>query len=109
MTTSRSVIGSCFLGTALIDPKARGLRGCSGGGLGYYGAGGRPGSPCVVGRHVVDGVSGDRARIYLDRIDKCAIEEGTDAEIEIGLRASDGRAEVGVWIADVNRRWGVSD
>jgi len=38
----------------------------------------------------------------LDRVDREAVEEEVDAKVEVGKWRGDGRAEVGVGVADVD-------
>ena len=56
----------------------------------------------LVGGDVVDGVGGHAARVDDDVGHECAVEEGLDAEVEVGLWAGDGGAEVSVGVADVD-------
>jgi hypothetical protein len=50
----------------------------------------------------LNGVGGCLGGVDDDGAHGCAIEEGLDAEVEIGLWAGDGGAEVGVGIADLD-------
>jgi hypothetical protein len=56
----------------------------------------------AVGGDVVDDVGGYATRVENDVADECAVEEGLDTEVEIGLRGGDGRAQVGIGVADVD-------
>jgi hypothetical protein len=57
----------------------------------------------AVGRDVVDGVSRLAARVEDDVGHEGAVEEGLDTEVEVGLRAGDRGAQVGIRFADVRR------
>ena len=70
----------------------------------YDGAGGGRSEACGVGRDVVDGVGRHAARVDDDIGHELAVEEGFDAEVEVGRRAGDRGAEVGVGVADMDDR-----
>jgi hypothetical protein len=74
-------------------------------GLDADGAGGGGGHACVVGGDVVDGVRGCGARVEQNGGYERAVEEGFDAEVEVGLGTGDRGAEVGVAVADVDDGW----
>jgi hypothetical protein len=57
----------------------------------------------AVGGDVVDGVGGHAARVDDDVGHKRAVEDGLDAKVEVGHRAGDGGAQVGVGVANVNK------
>ena len=50
----------------------------------------------LVGDDVIDGAGGGGGCVELDRIDPCAIEEGGDAEVLVGVWCGNRRGEVGV-------------
>jgi hypothetical protein len=50
----------------------------------------------AVGNDVGDCVGCGGARVEIDRTLKHAVEIGLYTEVDVGLRASDGRSEVGV-------------
>ena len=63
------------------------------------GAGGGGGETVRVGHDVVDGVGRGGRGVERDRINRLSVEEEVDAEVEVRLRAGDGRAEVAVAVA----------
>jgi hypothetical protein len=60
----------------------------------------KPRSP--AGHDVVDGVGCGLGGVERDSADKRAIQVSRDAEVEVGFRAGDGGAEVGVGGADLD-------
>jgi len=56
------------------------------------------GQACAVGHDVGDGVGGGLRRVEVDRVLGHAVGVGGDAEVEVGLRAGDGSAEVVVGV-----------
>jgi hypothetical protein len=58
----------------------------------------------LVGGDVGDGVGCCGAGIELDWVHRRAVDVGGDAEVEVGLRACDGCAKVGVRGADLDDR-----
>jgi len=62
------------------------------------------GEACGVGDDVVDGVGCGLGGVDMDRVCLNAVDVGRDAEVEVGWRAGDGRAEVSVAIAHVDVR-----
>jgi hypothetical protein len=56
----------------------------------------------AVGGDVVDGVGGYAARVDDDVRYEGAVEQGLDVQVEVGLRASNRGAQVGVAVVDVD-------
>ena len=56
----------------------------------------------LVGDDIGDGVGCRRARVDLHRVHFGAVDVGDDAEVEVGLRAGDGRTEIGVRVANID-------
>ena len=59
----------------------------------------------MVGRDVLNGVGGGFRGVELNGVYRFAVDEGVDAEVEVGRGASDGRAGVGVSGADLDDGW----
>jgi hypothetical protein len=83
-----------------------GCRHRDGRGLDKDGPGGGRREAGAVGGDVVDGVGGHCARVEHDVANRRAVEEGLDAEVEVGLRAGDRGAQVGVGAAGAWLRGG---
>ena len=56
----------------------------------------------MVGGDVLNGVGGGLCGVELDGVHRGAVDLGGDAEVEVGLWAGDGCAEVAVRGADVD-------
>ena len=88
----RVVVGGCACGLVVV------------GGLDDEGSCARAREACAVGDDVLNGVGGGLGGVDFHRTHLRAVDVCRDAEVEVGLRAGDGCAEVVVGGADLDDR-----